>query len=331
MKNKNYIKGVQDGAMMTALCVVFMLLAMYMPVFSFVGMFFSGIPIAVLYFKDGFKFAVLGIICSMLITMIITGNIIGVISLTIAYTVPGFIAGMCMKKKISFSNSVVYTSAAFLFGIIVEILIIKLFIGGIDKIFDEVFVMVEKTFSNALSSVTDVNLKNSLTAEFSAAGEALKETFKLYFPSVLIITSLIFAYFTYILTGFILKRLKLTSRHIIPFYMLRAPKSMCFAAIVLYFIRIFVTQGSVFDAAIANIILVIYTVLAICGFSFIDYKFKKIIKKGFLRLLIYFSVFIFGGILSSLSFYIFIVIGMFDSSMNFRRISSIDSEFVDKE
>lgn len=326
MKNKNYFNGIRDGAMMTALCVIFMLLAMYMPFFSFIGMFMSGIPIAALYARDGFKFAVLGIICSMIITMILTANVMGVISLTIAYTLPGLIAGICMKKKFSFSNSVIYTSAAFLFGLIVQILMIKLFMGGIDVIFNEAFAMFEKTFAEVLNTLSDPQLKNSMNVEITAIVETMKRTFKLYFPSIIIITSLVYAYFTYVLTGFILKRIRVLNVHIVPFYMLRAPKSMCSAAIVLYLIKLFITSGSLVDAALSNIILVIYMVLAICGFSFIDFKFKKVINKGIIRTLIYLMIFVFGGMIGSIIFSVFVIIGMLDSSMNYRRISSVDND-----
>ena len=326
MKNKITLRGIRDGAMMTALTVIFMLLSLYVPLFSFIGMFLSGIPLAALYARDGLATSVCAAVCSVLIMFAFTGNILSVLSLAAAYTIPGLVAGICLKKKYNFFYSVIFTGTAFLAGLLLELLMIKLFMGGIDNMLSEFFTGARTALEEALNAVGDKNSGIDIKQTAENLMDTVIYTAKLYFPSILIVSSLFSAYLMYSFAGFILKKLRLCSVKTVPFYMLRAPKSMSIAAVIFYFINLFLTPDSVVGAAVYNIIFVIYAFIALCGFSFIDYKFRSIIKKGSLRALIYVAVFFLGGIFLTLIINICIIIGILDGSMNFRKISAIDEE-----
>lgn len=325
MKNKIDIRGIRDGAMMTALTVIFMLLSLYVPLFSFIGMFLSGIPLAVLYARDGIMPSVLSAVCSFLIMFVFTGDLFNVFTLVVAYAVPGLVAGICLKKRLNFFRSVLFTGAAFLAGILLEVLMIKLFMGGIDQMFTELFSGLGKTVEEALKSVSGAG-----SEEIAQTAKSFADTIiymaKLYFPSVLIVSSFFCAYLMCSFAGFILKRLKLCNVKTVPFYMLRAPKSMSIAAVLLYILSFFINPEGMVSAAFLNILFVIYALVSVCGFSFIDYKFKGLVKKGYLRALIYIAVFIFGGMFITLFINICLIIGIFDSTMNFRRISAVNED-----
>lgn len=324
MKNKISLRGIRDGAMMTVLTVIFMLMSIYVPIFSFIGMFLSGIPLAALYAKDGFATSVCAAVCSVLIMFVITGEIISSVSLVVAFVVPGLVAGICLKKKYNFFYSVIYTGAAFLVGLLFELLIIKFFMGGVDKMLTEFLSGVQKTLEEAIRVMADENSGVNIQQATKTLMDTIMYTAKLYFPSVLIVISLFSAYCMYTFAGFILKKLRLCQVKMVQFYMLRAPKSMSLAAVVLYVLSFFLKPDSMVSAAFYNIIFVIYAFIAFCGLSFIDYKFKKIVKRGFIRTLIYVLLFLFGGMFMAMILNVCIILGILDSSMNFRRISAID-------
>ena len=232
--NKFSSKAIRDGAMMTALTVIFMLIALYVPLFSVIGMFLSGLPLAVLYIKDGIRPTVWSAVVSVLILFAFTGNILSVLSLVIANGLPGIVAGICVKKKLNLFYSVVYTGTAFLFGILTELLMIRLFMGGIETMFAQMFEMTEKSLEEISKLFADTGVSLAGKEEFTAAMELIKTTFRLYFPSMLVIMSMVSGYIVYSVYTLILRKLRLTGIKPCPFSMLRAPRRLGNVAVLLY-------------------------------------------------------------------------------------------------
>ena len=72
----------------------------------------------------------------------------------------------------------------------------------------------------------------------------------------------------------------------------------------------------------ANVVLILYTILGVCGLSFIDYKFKPRVKSAVLRMVIYGAVFLLGSALVSVISNVLIIIGILDSGRDFRKIGT---------
>ena len=209
MKNKITLRGLRDGAMMTALTVIFMLLSLYVPVFSYIGMFLSGIPLAALYHRDGLAPSVCAAVCSVFIMFAITGELINVFVLAVAFAVPGLVAGICLKKRYNFFFSVIFTGAAFLVGLLLEIFMIKLFMGGIENMFSEFFNGIKVILEETLNTNSTTNVNEAIQTLMNA----VIYTTKLYLPSILIVSSLFSAYVMYTIAAFILKKLRLSNPH----------------------------------------------------------------------------------------------------------------------
>ena len=317
MKNKITPKAIRDGAMMIALTVIFMLIGLYVPLLSVLGMFLSGIPLAVLYTKDGITVSIYAVFISILIMFAFTADILSVFILIAAYTVPGLVSGICLRKNADLFSAVVFTGTAFFVGLLFEIIFIKLFMGGIENMFDELFLTVQKT--------TEELMKNTAggVGEIDKVITLLKDTIKLYFPSMLIISSLFFGYIMYTISTFILKRLRLYNGEITPFYMIKAPRSMCYMTLLIYIIGLFFKDRGMISAALMNIVLILYILIAFCGLSFIDFKFRKRIKQGYVRAILYVVLLLVGGVIVPFIFNICLLIGFFDSTRNFRGIKEI--------
>ena len=333
MDKRNTSGVVRNGAMMSALTVIFMLMSLYVPFFSVIGMFLSGLPLAVLYIKEGLKPTLCAAFVSLCILFAFTGSILGIISMLLAYGVPGIVAGVCIKKKYNLYYSVIYTGCAFLVGILAEYMIINIFMGGLDKMFAEIFESVKssmleigKTLSTGENKFDEKTINQAMSL--------MKETIRLYLPSMLIIASLISGYLMFSFYGWMLKKLRLTRISVPSFSMLRAPRGMVRVTLILYIISIFISDKSAFRAIVLNVVYVLYAILGICGLSLIDFKLSKRISKGAVRILIYFIILLFGGFLMPIIINICVIAGFLDSSANYRKISSVFSpnndEFEDR-
>ena len=333
MDKRNTSGVVRNGAMMSALTVIFMLMSLYVPFFSVIGMFLSGLPLAVLYIKEGLKPTLCAAFVSLCILFAFTGSILGIISMFLAYGVPGIVAGVCIKKKYNLYYSVIYTGCAFLVGILAEYMIINIFMGGLDKMFAEIFESVKssmleigKTLSTGENKFDEKTINQAMSL--------MKETIRLYLPSMLIIASLISGYLMFSFYGWMLKKLRLTRISVPSFSMLRAPRGMVRVTLILYIISIFISDKSAFRAIVLNVVYVLYAILGICGLSLIDFKLSKRISKGAVRILIYFIILLFGGFLMPIIINICVIAGFLDSSANYRKISSVFSpnndEFEDR-
>lgn len=320
--DKNFSsKAVRDGAMMSALTVIFLLIAFYVPVFSVIGMFLSGLPLAVLYIKHGLKPTIWAAVVSSVVFFAFCGQILSAVSMIISNAIPGIAAGVCIKKRYNLFTSVIYTGTAFLVGIMVEILMIRFFMGGLDAVLEQIFENTRKTAEGLGAMMTESGGTGLDKNSINSAIEMVKTTFRMYFPSMLVIISCLAGYILYSVYVFIIRRLRLTSIIVRPFSMLRTPRGMVNTAFILYVVSIFISEDSYVRAAILNVATVLYSFIIISGFSCIDYKLSKKIKKGALRGLIYVLVMVVLGVLMPFIMNICLIIGLLDSSMNFRRIS----------
>ncbi|MDO4744498.1 MAG: DUF2232 domain-containing protein, partial [Clostridia bacterium] len=142
------------------------------------------------------------------------------------------------------------------------------------------------------------------------------------FPSFVIISSMFTGYIIIRLSGFIIRRARLANIENLPFSMLKAPRSMSLIAIVFYSFYIFMSRESEIWPVIANVVMILYTIIGICGLSFIDFKLMKKIHSGFIRFIIYLAVFFLGGALMSIISNILIIIGILDGTRDFRGIGN---------
>jgi len=326
MKNNITTHAVRNGAMMTALTVIFMLMSLYVPLFSVIGMFLSGLPLAVLYIKDGLKPTICSAVVSVLILFAFTGSVLGVASLVISNGLPGIVAGICVKKKFRFFNSVLYTGMGFLLGLMFEFLIIKLFMGGMEQMFAQIF---EKVQDSMLEIGKMLEGAGSAALNAETMGQTLdmiKNTFRLYFPSMVVIASLLSGYILFSVYVYILRRFRLTSVTTPPFCMLRAPRTMGNVTILFYIVSIFLSGDGLFTAAFLNVIYVLYAIIGFCGLSLIDFKLGLKIRKGAVRGLIYVLIIFLGGVIMPLVVNGCVIIGLLDSSSNYRKISSFNSD-----
>lgn len=329
MKNNNS-KAVREGAMMIALTAVLVLLTWYVPLFSFVGMFVCGVPMACMAARNDTRFTVVALVGVLVITFLVTMSLPSAVSIMLMTILPGAVAGWCMGKKINFFSSLFATCLTVCVGWLVMVFLIDSLMQGqnVESMMNEMLGQFEQIFDASVASMPQEILEQSeISTAVHAMTETMKAVFRLYFPALVVIGSMMIGYVIHVLCGFFIKRLKLAEINTVPFSQLKAPRGMCFLAVVLYFVSMLSNGKSVFGAVCANVVMILYTIIGICGLSMVDFFFARVVKKGALRALIYFAVFMFGSILMGILSSAMIMAGIIDSSYNFRRISTDEADF----
>lgn len=322
--NRENNRALREGAMMVALTAVFILLYRFVPLFSLIGLFICGIPMSALAARNGLSALVPALIATLVVSILICGGFLTAVSIMLMSIIPGAVAGYMLGKKASFFATLFSTCLCVCLGWIFELAMLELFTGGgIDEMFAQMMKQFEDTFLQMTASLGQEALKNAeIKPEEIAA--TLLETFayaiRLYFPSVIVITAMISGYIIIRLAAFVIKRCKLKDVSALPFSMLKAPRSLGTVTVLLYLMMLFTDQKSNLWPLLSNVVMVLYTILAICGLSFVDFKLKRKIKKAPLRFLIYFGVFFAGSMLISFIIDILIIISLFDSGRDFRKI-----------
>ncbi len=319
--NRNKTRGLREGAMMVALTIILVLLTWYVPLFSLIGTFACAVPMACLAARNGFKVVVPAIFAVFVISILMIGSVISALSIVLMSVLPGAVAGYFLGKKAPFFITLFATCGMVCAAWILELVVIDLFMAGngIEEMMSEftgqmkeaMKIFTEKMPQNATEGV-DLNVLTTTLIE------NLVSVFRLYFPSIVVISSMIIGYIIIAISAFVLKRTKVKDVEFLSFSMLKAPRSMSTVAVILYIAYILLGTKTVIGGVFANAVFILYTIIGICGLSVVDSMLSKKIKSGVLRIAIYFAIFMFGGVLMSIIPFGLVIVGMFDSTHNFR-------------
>lgn len=323
-------KTVCEGVLVSALTVILVLIGNYVPVIRLLAVFVCGLPITYLIIKHGIKIALTSFVVSLILLLIITGNVINVMLTACVVLLPGLAAGYSMSRNNSYYSTFFAVSAAVLFGIIVNIMMIDVFTGGengIAGIIDDAISTAKSMILPAVqeaenSGVTDITgMLDSMFAQ-------TKTLFLSYFPTMLIIYSLTVGYLVLASAVFFMKRLRVKNYGYVKFSMIKAPKSMSFVLVILMFISFFSNDMSVYTLVLKNVTAVLSFILAVNGLSLVDFSLKRKIKSGYARFGIYMAVMILGYFIMFIIFYILMLVGMIDSNRDIRMLKRVggDSE-----
>ncbi len=327
--NRDKSKGLREGAMMVALTIAIVLATQYIPLFSLIGTIACGIPMSALASRNGFKVTVPALLAVALLSILVTGNVFSGISLVLLSVLPGTVAGYGLGKKYPFFKILFACCIAVCIGWIFELLVAKLFLGeGIEEMLSSAIAQMRGMMESMVATMTENGLVDPEATPEKLIGEimsATEQVTRLYLPSFIIISSMISGYIIMRLCGFVINRAKLADISIVTFSEIKAPASMGTAAILFYIVSMFTDTSSVVGAVLANIIFVLYTIIGVCGLSFLDFRLKAKMKSAALRAVIYILVLFLGSAFLPIISTVLIVIGIFDSTRNYRGIETNDN------
>jgi len=324
----NKTKILRESAMMIALTVVFVLASVYVPFLSVISSVICGIPIAALTARNGLKVTVPAMFVIFVVTVIVTGNILSAVSIVLMSVLPGAVAGYFLGQKKPFFTALLGTCIAVCVGWMFELLIINVFSGdGIDKMLSEMVTQIEDAVRLMIENISETDMlgeelsPDEMTALFT---EMFEYTLRLYLPSFVVISSMILGYITMRVCAFVIKRAKIADVSVVLFSEMKAPRSMSLMAVAFYLVFIFLKQESVLWTVIANVVFILYTIMGVCGLSFVDYKFKTKIKSSAGRFAVYALVMLIGSAFMSMITNILLIIGILDSGRDFRKLGNAE-------
>lgn len=210
MKNRIYnTKSIVEAGLITALIVILALMNIYLPVFSTLGRFILPIPVTVLYLRHNFKVTITSIIASGILVGMMYNPLSGLTS-AIMFGLAGITLGYCIKNDKKVSITLLFLSLASLIGTLIDFVVyIKIIMGSNVRGFVEEMV---KAMNESFNLVMDFYTKMGITQEQLKPFLDILKMFNTDFilkliPGILIMSSVIFAYLTYIITKLILRKL----------------------------------------------------------------------------------------------------------------------------
>ena len=329
--NHNKTKALREGAMMVALTVIFILISVYVPVLSFLGTLAAPVPMAALAARNGLRPVWIAVFAVFALTVFVTGgNILSAVSTVLMSVIPGAVCGYFLGKRAPFFNTLFATCIAVCVGWVFELLAINMFAGdGIDEMFtqfgEQIKAMSEAMLQSIPQSQLDALGVSSAAEMMDAVLEAVQYTVRVYLPSFVIVSAMVTGYITLRISAFVIRRAKIAEVSVVKFSMMKAPKSMSVALLVFYVIHLFSTPGSLVWLVLANIVMVLYTIMSVCGLSFIDYKFKEKIRSAWARGAIYLVALLLASTFVSILSTVLIIIGILDSGRDFRKIGATEN------
>ncbi|MBO4940815.1 MAG: DUF2232 domain-containing protein [Clostridia bacterium] len=329
--NHNKTKALREGAMMVALTIIFVLISVYVPILSFLGTFAAPVPMAAFAARNGLKHSWVGVVSVFVLTVFVTGgNIFSAVSTVLMSVIPGAVCGYFLGKRALFFNSLIATSVAVAIGWVFELLVINVFAGsGIDEMIAQAGEQFKAISTSMLQNIPKAQMESLGVSSPEAFAAQVVETFeytiKVYLPSFVIISAATSGYIILRISAFVIIRAKIAEVSVVKFSMMKAPNSMSTALLLFYIIHLLLTPGSLIWLVLANIVIILYAILSVCGLSFVDYKFKKKVRSAWVRGAIYFVVFLMLSAFSSILSTVLIIIAILDSRRDFRSIGSAEN------
>lgn len=316
-----------DSAIMVAVSASLILMSLWIPFFSIIGMFISGVPLAVVTVKHGLKVSALSSLALLLILCIVLSDPLGTCSMFLLIVLPGIMSGICIKYDRSFFTSLILVILAVVLSVLANIQILNITLG--DDAITSMITQFSEAFSQTLKerfNAIDAGQIQGFDIEVMVNGikDTVFNAMTLYFPTLVVVTSMIIGYISFKINIYFVRRLNIKDyKRTVPFEYFKATKGMLYIIFLIYILSFFSggnNSNSIFMSALSNMDAIINFIVFICGLSVIDFYFKKAVVKSGLRYIIYLAVFIFGGMIMTILSYVIMLIGTFDAFFNIRRI-----------
>lgn len=306
------------------LTVALIILAGVVPFASIIFFICVGVPLAVLASKYDFKAVIPAVLLAGVGYWAYSGSWIDVTTVATVTILPGVIAGYMLGRQKPFFSVLLATCVIVCVGWLVDFIIIERFYGiGVDDIMNGIVVNFQNGLNAAALEYENMGVQFGGISSVDLVKEisgTIGVIVQLYLPSFIVLLSMIMGYILLRISGFAIRKTKAAQINVVPFSMMRAPRSMCWVAVLAYFVYMFLTPFGKLWSVLANVVLILQVILAVCGFSFVEHWLKGKIKFGLLRGLIYIGVLFVAGLLMSFMVDLLVIIAILDSGRDFRKI-----------
>lgn len=311
MNRNTSTRALVESGLMTALTVVLMLGAYYLPLLGYVAMFLWPLPIAMLYVRHGIKYSLLALIASGLVMGMMSGFATA-LSMMLGFGLASIIMGYCATHKKPAYLTIVMMGVAIFIGVLVMLKAYSLVWG------QDIITMTIETFNQSIESVKELYASMNVPKETINTVLNAIDTSKLVMimPIALAGSSLIMAFISYTIAGKLFKRFGYEMDPVKPFSEWYLPKAMVFV-ITLIVILSYIAYNAKWNMAESyfnNSYLAFVYMFMVNGLCALDFFLKKKALPKAVRVIICILCVVTG--LST----ILMFIGLLDNALNLRKL-----------
>jgi uncharacterized protein YybS (DUF2232 family) len=261
----NRTRVITEAAIMTALYIVLLLMAVYLPLLGFLIMFVLPLPFIVFTTKHGFRTALLLALVAIIATAAV--GQIAALPVSFMFGSSGIVVGYLFKKQFSSFAIMLGGSLAYLLNFIL------LYVGSILLFKIDIIKSTKEMLHQSVSMAE--SMISSLGQEPNNQLEVMKESIDLIeyvLPSALVFTGILTALITQLIASVVLKRLGIKVSEWKPFREWSFPRSLLWYYLIVTIIyMVGVEQGTVTFTIVINLFTALELIMTIQGLSFIFY------------------------------------------------------------
>lgn len=276
------------------------------------------IPYIIYGVKDNLISSVLSLITTLIIIGIVHNPIVG-LSYFLLYGPFIFISIYLIKKRTKANRVVFYSATIFFTSILILFKVLNM--GGFD-----IVSQLEEGFSYSLSTQMDIFKDMGLTSyELLERREFIKsnyETFFLILPTIMLISTIIISYSSYLLTTLGLRKIGLSILNMPSFSRFKLPDNFILGSMIMILSAYIITRMNISyaDSIYINIMILLGIVLFVQGTSVLSFFLVKIKMKKFMRVITYVIIFFTPQIFKIIS-----ILGGIDVIYDLRKIKGAKS------
>ena len=287
-----------------------------LPVCSVLFMMLASVVSAYCFLRGGIVATIINIVVSSLLSLLIGGFHPVMLIIPLMGIAPGIISGVLISRKADYYVRLLWTASGFLIVYLFSMYLSGIVMnGGFSGMFDEMGDSAKIMLNQILSGEASVK-----TEEANAFVDSVVHFSKMVFPSILILFSAVIGYVHVVLLNLFIRKFGGSKADYVCFDSHCAPKSMSYIYFAASVIIMFAAETGAISVVLNNIVMILDTILAFCGLSFIEYKFKVNLKYGFVRWFIYVVAIL---VTSNIAIQLLSVIGMIDSFYDFRKVKRL--------
>lgn len=261
----NQSKKITEGALLTAIYIVLLLIIVFIPIIQLIGLFVLPVPFIVYAAKHGFKSGLLMIIISAILTMIFATAV--TLPLTLLAGVGGIAIGSGIYSKKNAYETWAQGTVGYIIAFVAIIALLQLVFSI--NIFNEIDVAMNESMELMRSILGQFNLLEDAKPSLELM-ESQLEMMKDMIPVGIAILSIIMAFLAQWVSYKVLNRVEGESLKFPAFKELNMP----IAVIWIFFITIILSfmdldQGSTLFTVFVNVEAICVFLLVIQGFSFV--------------------------------------------------------------
>lgn len=273
----NKSKQLTEGALLTAVYIVLLLIVFFIPVLQIVGIFVLPVPFVIYAAHHGWKPSIVMAVVVLLLTAMFATIVSLPMSLLSA--IGGIVIGNGMHQKKNAYDIWARGTVAYVIGFVLILALLQLVFSI--NIFNEINMIIDEMMATLNSITSQLQLGTDVESQLEIIEEQMRQ-FPDLLPSTMVIMSIIYALITQWVSYKVINRLNRENYSFPPFKQLNFPPAIIWLYLITFIVSFIggVEQGSTLGIVIVNAMALLSILLIIQGFSFIFFiaDHKKIHK-----------------------------------------------------